>query len=112
MKHLVGSILVILFYSAAFSTENPVLKKDAHRMVQIIPEGEDFHDDGTNLTRYPPYAIFTTEGDLVMNIPESINKPHVIEILPGTYMVEFKRDGEIQKALLEVDTDSFQRFRM
>ena len=112
MRYLIASFFFIFLTSGIVLGELPVLQKESYRMVQIIPEGEDYHHDGANLTRYPAYTLFTTEGDHVLNIPESINNPHIVKILPGTYKVEFKLNGKTHKALLEVDSDSFQRFRL
>jgi len=112
MRYLIAFLSIIFFTAGVALAELPVLQKEPYRMVQVIPQGEDYHYDGADLIRYPSYRLYTTEGALVLRVPESINNPHIVKILPGTYKVEFKINGKTQTALLEVDSDSFQRFRL
>ncbi len=112
MRYFIASLSIIFFSAGVVLAELPRLQKEPYRMVQVILEGEDYHYDGASLTRYPAYTLYTTEGEHVLNVPESINNPHIVKILPGTYKVEFKISGKTQTALLEVDSDSFQRFRL
>lgn len=112
VNQFIASFFYVLFITVSVYAEAPKLKKEAYRIVQIIPEGEDHHCDGANLIRYPAYSIYTTEGKHVLNVPESYNKPHSFKILPGTYSVEFTFNGKTQKVLMEVDNESFQRFKL
>ncbi len=112
MRTFIVFLSFIFFSAGVVFAELPGLQKEPYRMVQVILQGEDYHYDGADLIRYPSYSLYTTEGALVLNVPESINNPHIVKILPGTYKVKFKLKGKTQTALLKVDSDSFQRFRL
>ncbi len=92
--------------------QNMPLVKEPYRLVQIITEGLDYYDDGGNYTLFPEYSVSSTDGDAILIVPENINKPHTILIIPGEYFISLSLKDEIKKFHIQVDEDCFQQIRL
>ena len=102
----------LLITMSGKSAQKYVINKEPFKKVQIFTPVNEFYDDGAILSLYSAYRITTVVGDYLLSVPESINNPHTIQIVPGNFIIEVKTDGEVEKFAIEVDESSFQQFRL
>ncbi len=109
--HITLSCFLLITISVR-SAQKLTISKEPFKKVQIFTPENEFYDDGAILSLYSAYKITTVNGDYLLTVPESINNPHTIQIVPGNFIIEVKTDGEVEKFAIEVDESSFQQFRL
>jgi hypothetical protein len=111
MKKILAIIIVIFGNSAYFChSQTKEVETSPFKTVQIITPGRFYHDDGSDLIKYPKYKIRDTTGSLIIVVPESINRHHTIAIPTGKYLLELHKPGNRKTYRLNVSDESFQRF--
>lgn len=93
-------------------TQIPTVDKASYKNVQFITSQSEFYDDGAVLPLYAACKITSPEGNHIMDVPESLNNPHIVQLRPGKYIIEVETNGEVEKFAVEVDESSFQQFSL
>jgi hypothetical protein len=115
MSHLKIYITIGYFLLVAISVSTAQIQtigKEPFRNVQFFTPVHEFYDDGAMLYRYSAYRITCIDGNPLLNVPESINRPHTIQIMPGKYIVEVALNGVKERFGVEIDESCFQQFRL
>lgn len=109
-----STIIIVLFLGFNFFSYSQIyeLEKNKHVRVEIIVPGNHYHHDGANYIKNYPYTIKDTLGNIIISLPSSINKNHLIEIFPGIYNLELCKVEEKKVFRLTVSDENFQQFRI
>jgi hypothetical protein len=109
MKKILAIIIVIIVNSSYFSfSQDEKVEISPFKVVQIITPGKYYHNDGSDLIKYPKYEIKDTSGSVVVIVPESINRHHTIKLIPGKYVLELHKPGKKRSYELSISEENFQ----